>query len=164
MKLKLFLCHLQGLTNVSQNEDSEFLEQANGLLASLRSVLESKIKNGNLPRTKPWWVYSSAMNHTIFSNLYLYMSCDFQNWPVRLDFCKFLKFCNVLKQYLGSCYDNNLFIHKCFTFCRETSLRLQGRTGRQQVVQKMSELQKSIDGWEGKDIWQSCSEFILGIK
>lgn len=26
----------------------------------------------------------------------------------------------------------------------------------------MSELQKSIDGWEGKDIWQSCSEFILG--
>lgn len=49
-------------------------------------------------------------------------------------------------------------------FCRETSLRLQGRTGRQQVVQKMSELQKSIDGWEGKDIWQSCSEFILGKK
>lgn len=28
----------------------------------------------------------------------------------------------------------------------------------------MSELQKSIDGWEGKDIWQSCSEFILGKK
>lgn len=67
-------------------------------------------------------------------------------------------------QYLGSYYDNKLFIQKCFTFCRETSLRLQGRTGRQQVVQKMSELQKSIDGWEGKDIWQSCSEFILGKK
>ena len=47
-------------------------------------------------------------------------------------------------------------------FFRETSLRLQGRTGRQAVVQKMSELQKSIDGWEGRDIWQSCSEFILG--
>ncbi|XP_060063048.1 son of sevenless homolog 2-like [Ylistrum balloti] len=43
----------------------------------------------------------------------------------------------------------------------ETSLRLQGKTGRQAVVQKMSDLQKSIDGWEGKDIWQSCSEFIL---
>lgn len=53
-EIKIVLCHLQGLTNVSQNEDSEFLEQANGLLASLRSVLESKIKNGNLPRTKPW--------------------------------------------------------------------------------------------------------------
>lgn len=49
--------YLQGLTNVSQNEeDLEFLEQANGLLASLRSVLESKIKNGNLPRSKPWLV------------------------------------------------------------------------------------------------------------
>lgn len=73
-------------------------------------------------------------------------------------------FDNVLKQYLDLYYDNKLFIQKCFTFCRETSLRLQGRTGRQQVVQKMSELQKSIDGWEGKDIWQSCSEFILGKK
>jgi len=41
-------------------------------------------------------------------------------------------------------------------------LRLQGKTGRQQTVQKMTELQKSIDGWEGRDIAQSCSEFILG--
>jgi son of sevenless-like protein len=41
-------------------------------------------------------------------------------------------------------------------------LRLHGRTGRQAIVQKMTDLQKSIDGWEGKDIWQSCSEFILG--
>lgn len=46
--------------------------------------------------------------------------------------------------------------------CRDTSLRLQGRTGRQAIVQKMSDLQRSIDGWEGKDIAQMCSEFILG--
>lgn len=53
--IRLCLHVLQGLTHVSQNEeDLEFLEQANGLLASLRSVLESKIKNVNLPRTKPW--------------------------------------------------------------------------------------------------------------
>jgi len=67
------------------------------------------------------------------------------------------------------CTNQNLAIHehkykKTAVFAyRETSLRLQGRTGRQAVVQKMSELQKSIDGWEGRDIWQSCSEFILGM-
>lgn len=43
----------------------------------------------------------------------------------------------------------------------ETSLRLQGQSGRQAALTKMNELQKSIDGWEGKDIWQSCNEFIM---
>ncbi|CAI9720907.1 son of sevenless homolog 1-like [Octopus vulgaris] len=43
----------------------------------------------------------------------------------------------------------------------ETSLRLQGQSGRQAALAKMNELQKSIDGWEGKDIWQSCNEFIM---
>ncbi|XP_076442792.1 son of sevenless homolog 2-like [Babylonia areolata] len=43
----------------------------------------------------------------------------------------------------------------------EISLRLHGRSNRQAQVQKMAELQRNIDGWEGKDIWQSCSEFIL---
>nr|KAG5688352.1 hypothetical protein BaRGS_032920 [Batillaria attramentaria] len=43
----------------------------------------------------------------------------------------------------------------------EISLRLHGRSNRQAQVQKMQELQHNIDGWEGKDIIQLCSEFIL---
>lgn len=43
----------------------------------------------------------------------------------------------------------------------ETSLRIFGRMSRQAALQKMNELQKSIDGWEGKDIGQCCNEFIL---
>ena len=42
------------------------------------------------------------------------------------------------------------------------SLRLQGRGGRQAALAKMGELQKSIDGWEGKDIGKSCNKFIMG--
>ncbi|XP_052768277.1 son of sevenless homolog 2-like [Mya arenaria] len=88
---------IKALTANSPNdEDGECLEQASGLLSTLKYLLEN-IFAGNLAKKKPW----------------------------------------------------------------ETTLRMQGRTGRQAVVQKMSELQKSIDGWEGRDIWQSCSEFIL---
>ncbi|XP_050407020.1 son of sevenless homolog 1 [Patella vulgata] len=43
----------------------------------------------------------------------------------------------------------------------EISLRLQGRFGRPEILEKMNEIQKSIDGWEGKTIGQSCSEFIM---
>ncbi|XP_067682019.1 son of sevenless homolog 1-like [Haliotis asinina] len=43
----------------------------------------------------------------------------------------------------------------------EISTRLQGQTGRTAILQKMTDIQRSIDGWEGKDIWQSCSEFIM---
>lgn len=88
---------IMALIHTSPNdEDRECLEQASGLLAPIKYLMENKF-SGSLAKKKPW----------------------------------------------------------------ETSLRLQGRTGRQAVVQKMSELQKSIDGWEGRDIWQSCSEFIL---
>lgn len=40
-------------------------------------------------------------------------------------------------------------------------LRFQGRASREMALAKMNELQKSIDGWEGKDIGQSCNEYIM---
>ncbi|XP_074642925.1 son of sevenless homolog 2-like [Tubulanus polymorphus] len=43
----------------------------------------------------------------------------------------------------------------------ETTLRFHGHMGRQTALQKMNELQKSIDGWEGKHIGESCNEFII---
>lgn len=42
----------------------------------------------------------------------------------------------------------------------EISLR-HGRLSRQQMLLKMKELQKSIEGWEGKVITQCCNEFVL---
>ncbi|XP_076042569.1 son of sevenless homolog 2-like isoform X2 [Oratosquilla oratoria] len=35
------------------------------------------------------------------------------------------------------------------------------RFSRQAALQKMNEVQRSIDGWEGKDIGQSCNELVL---
>lgn len=61
---------------------------------------------------------------------------------------------------------DSFFVKQCSTscfLCRETSLRFHGRTSRKVAVAKMNELQKSIDGWEGKDIGQSCNEFIMGL-
>ena len=43
----------------------------------------------------------------------------------------------------------------------EGYLRLYGRTNRAAALTKMSELQRSIDGWEGKDIGQFCNEFVM---
>ncbi len=47
--------------------------------------------------------------------------------------------------------------------CREVSLRFHHRGDRQAALNKMSELLKSIDGWEGKDTNQSCNKFIMGV-
>uniref|UniRef100_T1J9K9 Ras-GEF domain-containing protein n=1 Tax=Strigamia maritima TaxID=126957 RepID=T1J9K9_STRMM len=43
----------------------------------------------------------------------------------------------------------------------ETSLRIFGHMSRQAALTRMNDLQKTIDGWEGKDIGQCCNEFIL---
>lgn len=43
---------------------------------------------------------------------------------------------------------------------KEVSIRMHGRARRQIALEKTNELQKSIDGWEGKDIGQCCNEFI----
>lgn len=44
----------------------------------------------------------------------------------------------------------------------ETSLSFHNHMGRPAALTKMNELQKSIDGWEGKHIGESCNEFIMG--
>ncbi|XP_078671748.1 son of sevenless homolog 2-like isoform X2 [Branchiostoma floridae x Branchiostoma belcheri] len=41
------------------------------------------------------------------------------------------------------------------------SIRFQRRPGNRSSLAKLNEIQKSIDGWEGKDIGQSCNEFIM---
>lgn len=43
---------------------------------------------------------------------------------------------------------------------KENCIRLPGRARRQAALEKTNELQKSIDGWEMKDIGQCCNELI----
>lgn len=48
-------------------------------------------------------------------------------------------------------------------FFREHTWRLYNRQMRSKhlAIKKMNEIQKNIDGWEGKDIGQCCNEFIM---
>ncbi|XP_075218882.1 protein son of sevenless-like [Lycorma delicatula] len=43
---------------------------------------------------------------------------------------------------------------------RDSAMRMHGRARRQAAVEKTNELQKSIEGWEVKDIGQCCNELI----
>ncbi|CAG2060998.1 unnamed protein product, partial [Timema podura] len=43
---------------------------------------------------------------------------------------------------------------------KDAGVRMHGRARRQAALDKTNELQKSIDGWENKDIGQCCNEFI----
>jgi len=56
----------------------------------------------------------------------------------------------------------SFFVH--FTFIVLVSLNRfrGGRANRDIALNKMNELQKSIDGWEGKHIGHSCNEYIMG--
>ncbi|XP_077528564.1 son of sevenless homolog 2-like [Haemaphysalis longicornis] len=43
----------------------------------------------------------------------------------------------------------------------EASLRMHSRDRRAAALNKMKELQKAVDGWEGRDIGQCCNEYIM---
>lgn len=45
---------------------------------------------------------------------------------------------------------------------KDTGLRMQSRARRQAALEKISELQKTVEGWDQKDIGQCCNEFIRG--
>ncbi|XP_046816652.1 protein son of sevenless isoform X6 [Vespa crabro] len=43
---------------------------------------------------------------------------------------------------------------------KDTGLRMQSRARRQAALEKISELQKTVDGWDQRDVGQCCNEFI----
>lgn len=45
---------------------------------------------------------------------------------------------------------------------KDTGLRMQSRARRHAALEKTSELQKTVDGWDQRDIGQCCNEFIRG--
>lgn len=47
---------------------------------------------------------------------------------------------------------------------KDTGLRMQSRARKQAALEKTSELQKTVDGWDQRDIGQCCNEFIRGNK
>uniref|UniRef100_A0A8U8AQS9 Uncharacterized protein n=1 Tax=Geospiza parvula TaxID=87175 RepID=A0A8U8AQS9_GEOPR len=51
-----------------------------------------------------------------------------------------------------------LVFFSCESACRFYTQQMKGK---QLAIKKMNEIQKNIDGWEGKDIGQCCNEFIM---
>lgn len=55
------------------------------------------------------------------------------------------------------------YMYIYFHFYRENIVRTNGRMRRQLAIEKTNELQKTIDGWDLKDLGQYCNELIRGI-
>lgn len=47
---------------------------------------------------------------------------------------------------------------------KDTGLRMQSRARRQAALEKTNELQKTVDGWDQRDVGQCCNEFIRGMR
>ena len=55
------------------------------------------------------------------------------------------------------------FLYSLIIIREVSTLRFQGRLEKEAALNKMNDLQKSIDGWDGKNISQSCHEFLMGM-
>uniref|UniRef100_A0A8B9NVI1 SOS Ras/Rac guanine nucleotide exchange factor 1 n=1 Tax=Apteryx owenii TaxID=8824 RepID=A0A8B9NVI1_APTOW len=55
-------------------------------------------------------------------------------------------------------FHDHFLIHLFESACRFYTQQMKGK---QLAIKKMNEIQKNIDGWEGKDIGQCCNEFIM---
>ena len=110
-------------------------------------------------RTERAW--SKLWVHSIISRLRL--SANWEHTASNANQGSYVHLTSEEASGLAEKVERETCIYRCFdTTCRGTTLRFHGRAERETALNKMNELQKSIEGWEGKDIGQSCNEFIMG--